>query len=323
MAKPKQMNKILIKILLPNIVFTVLTCGLTTQAQKVDNHFEYSLGQTDQDAAITINFKDGREIQLLNRSTKPLYLGSEMNLTETLCSSEQKPASCRLILPLVVSDAVAIWKKHPDSSKINQIVMIKENSTGMPVPFLDRFALQFDSIEISQKKNQKMDDNFTGRFVCDSYHWTGIDGLSQNQGLLKWLTIPSWSGENNTLTIETGVSENQTASGAYQIQMQALYGQIYEIKEALHFSLFSGNIALVTDGPVTIITQSSNGELCQSTFSTDFSGATKAVNKLIDDLKFISPKPGTLSSYIQERLIRSVENYKSLIDTDNFKGEFL
>jgi len=224
-----------------------------------------------------LSFPDGREAELHSSTTPTIKSSIPMLMTESLCSNVTVLAKCALGLPIRIAYDDFVWTKNPDAQKLGKplmrllpngkIVDLFQNTPSM--------TLTLDSAQIYGV--QTITDPTT--LSCDNYDWL-IAGTSDANHPI----IETWQGDINSVNLETGLNENQTVGGAFHMQLEK-QGDAYTIGKASYFSELNGQLpALLTIGPVTMVTTAADHSLCQSTFTQDISGL-QALNQTTSSTK--------------------------------------
>ncbi len=265
----------------------------------VANNFPYEVVETANPnvADIVIKTPDGREATL-KQSRSNLFSGSfQMTMTESICTQKMRPTSCNVILPVQARIGYFFWTKHPDPTKIGKIVLYKSKLFPVQAPLADGLVRSLISIHSEAAFGEASPKN-KSFLVCDNYDFL----FGENGALQKHVNIPLWSSESNLANLETEVSENMTMTGAFNVQMTAIYGQAFQIENAQFFALFPGAFPLI-GGVNTLTTRSETGELCQSTFSVNLGRVEVFAGEVISDAQKQSFLPDRLSRYEKDRLL--------------------
>lgn len=166
-----------------------------------------------------LKFKDGREATFVQQTAKPTETRMEMKQIENTCQEKAIMASCRLTLNISPLEYSIRWSKHPDRTKIGQIVVVKRFYGDQPeasetqVLSSDEFLFWYNSQLLRNTPIIFPND----RIVCSSLDWTS-DMRTEN-GLK---IVDSWAGEIMQENRETGVNENRTANAMFGAKFKVL-----------------------------------------------------------------------------------------------------
>jgi hypothetical protein len=248
----------------------LLAGSLGAYAQTATVNNKYNLVDTPE-GTIAMAFEDGREAQLLTVGSGILTYPVDMKMTENLCHPEFAKPDCRIILRLESTRIRVIWTKHPDASKIGQIVKYVSSAGSAANTIFEDFGIIQD-----EEKNPSL-------LICDDYRW--MTGKTE-KAIPRNNLILSWGTETNFTNGETNQNENLTFSGAFNMEMNALFGQMYQMKSKQYISFSESNLALVSGGPSTLVIRNSKTQdLCQIQFNTDLTLARSASDRSEEQLK--------------------------------------
>lgn len=258
---------------------------------------------------LRLDFVDGRVAQLHTARSEEEFVPLKMAITENTCYPASAPARCSLILPFRVYVPSFIWTRHPDPARIGQVVHRKQNPDSPEQPLSNGLGTYFLSVEDRQRTGEEVITR-PMEFVCDDYAWlTG----SADGSIPRWFTINTWGSEINTINFESGINENQTFSGGFNIQLTAVFGRKYIVSSGLFFASIPLP-ALVSTGPATLVYRRSDHELCQSSFSMDASALERKAQEVVVALQKGPFEPRSLAPIGVDRELETVTRLKKALD---------
>lgn len=149
---------------------------------------------------------ENREAALYESFSKPINLNVKLELAENLCQPEYVKPICNYNMDIAFDHIAMRWIKHPDATKIGQIV--KGKNTAGSVFF--EIELQESYGQVDQFIGRKNDNRFKNdEILCDQYDW--LDSEIKNNALSK-VRLASWNAESMSLNQETGINENRTGA---------------------------------------------------------------------------------------------------------------
>jgi hypothetical protein len=159
-----------------------------------------------------LDFQDGRKALLTHALAKVVRVPIHLRQIENTCDPGQVLARCDLNLDFAMQHQYLRWTTHPDAAKIGKVVQAKYKGDSNLITLEDEFQSYFWF-------NTLTNPQWAGRFQpdmlsCDNYLWTAQMPKSGEN-----LLIQSWTSEIMLPNPETGVNENQTFSGSFNVEL--------------------------------------------------------------------------------------------------------
>lgn len=234
---------------------------------------------------LTWRWKDGREAVLKVTTLKSPFLSSGFKITDNTCSNRQG-MSCQYRFQFARHWVMVVWTKHPEASKVGQIVT---KASPTDPSFIDKLSLDFPiSAGLSRKDRPLMSAGFPDHEIeCEDFSWLPEGGRQAPDRL----TVIRWDNEDNAMNPETGLNENRTTGGFYQLQFQKdpkAPGQTLKLKTVDDLTGLNAEFDLLNlSGAISLTLPKSHGEICQVGLTTN----TRADVVMIYDQMGRQPRP--------------------------------
>ena len=166
-------------------------------------------------------FMDGREASLNLEIRKKVKIQSKAVIVENTCYPDLIPNDCTLNYELGSYELSFIWTKHPDISKINQVVSLKIQDGKIN---LSTTLSEFNSFNFPIANEYKSSSEHV--LNCKSNEW--IQKLPQNED--NNYLIYAWGAEFMSNNSITGKTENATVAQSNQIELVPIDSNTWKYK---------------------------------------------------------------------------------------------
>lgn len=281
------------------LCFFSISWGSSGLAQNSDSSIENFKIETGANSSVSLKFPDGREAALALYGSGYHTFVMPMTMTENMCN-EIRQVQCRLNLRAELQILNLTWTKHSDSTKVGAQISFRETPAGSVENI-------FGTLQTELEENGTKD-----LLICDDYRWLTNN---KNNDLNRHQFIHSWGSEANFPNAETGLSENRTVGGGFDLLLTARFGRMYQVSVGKEIVSSETNPGLLANGPVTMVmTDRSNHELCQVQFSADISKVTTKISQVLSRL---TSSRSSLPKKSYAKAIKLLKSYQTRT------GEFL
>lgn len=217
-------------------------------------------------------WQDGSQAILMIQRTKPYGVPVPFGVTESLCEdrNDRFPKNCTYHIANQDTLVELRWEKHPDASKVGQVVKVAYESTSSTPE-----RLTLNQSRTASEQMVKMlpgETKMRDEISCDDFRW--ISG-SKDANAPEEVVIPSWSGELMIGNGESGQNENRAYTGAYNLRLTRIDDHTMGIAGVGSFySKFSGSVGIIGEVSAVVFRQT-NGELCQATVKPNIGEAQR------------------------------------------------
>ncbi len=230
---------------------------------------------------VVLDFHDGRKAAFFEAIGNPIQVPLSLDQTENTCDPDLKLVKCKLGISLAAYSGWVKWIAHPDPAKVGAVLHAKfttKHDGGMPT--IEEVDLKDETIPVLTgyyahffPKYDKM--NFLlDNIRCDNFDWTKKMVKTGTQ-----VHVDEITSENMDMTEETGLNENQTDAGVYDVtfnQKDAHTLEFFHMGSTypIHFFL----PPYLSNSVLNMTYTSVNGNICQVAFQTSSDMAAAAVN---------------------------------------------
>ncbi len=197
--------------------------------------------------AIRLIFTDGREASSFIQGPIKLTLTSQVSSTENLCHPEMAPGKCNFQASIYHAKVSIQWTKHPDVSKIGQILDYNGGKLTEDLQHFGNVTFQPDEAARELYTGYRAD---TVGLTCSNYGW--LTGDTKNDP--EQFRIESLLAESMVRNPETDNDENRVtdvfnnlvfkkdpANGIYQSAQRANLKDEFNVPLAQTYSLVMGS----------------------------------------------------------------------------------
>lgn len=217
-----------------------------------------------------VDFGDGR-IAVVSHAMGKLNHGTiALRQIENTCDPGQVLANCKIHMEFASHTVGLRWSTHPDANKLNAYV--KRIFTGSPNSYDIKDGFGIYSWFSSQVRNQWTASFNPDVIECDQYDW--MKQLPAN-GHRRFLQ--SWTGETMSPNPETGVSENQTISGGFNIELEKNAAGTFTVAKIGSAVSGDGVPPYISNSVSTITFLANNNQQCQVAFEVSIEDIIKKV----------------------------------------------
>lgn len=244
---------------------------------------------------LAFRFADGREAVLKVSSVDSEVVSTQFKITDNTCSDRQN-MTCAYKFALRRYFAAMVWTKHPDASRVGQIVKRGAEYPGQPtMTSFDPLSADYvlvAGLDFSATKTDLGRGLPAHEIQCDDFSW--LPGASKEAP--NRLHLSRWDGENNEPNPETGTNENRTNGGAFGLDLMRVDAKTLRVTKVSALSGGAVNLDILTLAPTGSLTMlSSDGEICQTGISSK--GVTEIL-PIYNKLEAKRPDPASEKPYI-------------------------
>ncbi|MNK98791.1 hypothetical protein D3C87_1191640 [compost metagenome] len=235
-----------------------------------------------------IDFKDGRVAAITQTIGKAVRTFVGLRQIENTCDYNQVLSNCRLQVDLATRTLKVEWAKHPDPSKIGQVVTnYYQNSDGTRVgetKLIDEngFVTWYETLT---------DKTYAGKFqpdqlICDNFAWAkDIPVLNAR------MKIDAWATEAMFETNETKMNENQSVSAAYDVILKKTNATTFDFEKIGPSQGFGTLPPYFATQVASLTFIDKNKKQCQVSFEASIENVIKELSK--SEFKALDPSTRT------------------------------
>lgn len=226
--------------------------------------------------ALRWEFSDGREVTLFVDRAPSVSFDLPLQIGESTCHEIPEPApKCHLALPFMLIRFQARWTKNPDASRQGQTVIETSSNQKLESSYAPT---------VYQSVVQRTEHPGLGHLemVCDDYSW-----LTGSKSAPSDLKLVSWSTELMSVNPETGISENMTVAGTYDLHFTRIAGdrlQLQTTGDWYAVETFYATQMFLFGDIFHVVSAGDKGGICQTSLKPGFSAFQTAAGDYIKSL---------------------------------------